>query len=110
MSLVQDFFALPSIDDIQPKILSLFSQKPVIKSTFLLNYGFILLNISTLTIIGLGIYTLHASPYTGICLVIQNNTWIVSHNDRNSPSAAANVIIGNKLTKIGSIPVNKSIS
>jgi len=101
MSLVQDLSGLPSIDAHQPKILSLLSQKPIIKSTFLLNYGFILLNISTLTIIGLDIYTLHASPYTGICLVIENNTCIVNHNDRNSPSAAANVIIGNKLTKTG---------
>ena len=78
MSLVQDFSELPSIDDLQPKILSPFSQKPVIKSTPLLNYGFILLNISTLTIIGLGIYTLQTSPYTGIRLAIENNTWIVS--------------------------------
>jgi len=107
MSLVQDLSGLPSIDDHKPEIISFLSQKPVIKSTFLLNYGFILLNISTLAIIGLGIYALHASPYTGIGLVIENNTWIVSHNDCNSPSAAANVIIGSKLTKIGSIPVNK---
>src|SRR3989304_10077000 len=107
MSLVQDLSGMPSFDVLQPKILSPFSQKPVIKSTPFLNYGFILLNISTLAIIGLGIYALHASPYTGIGLVIENNTWIVSHNDCNSPSAAPNVIIGRKLTKIGSIPVNK---
>lgn len=107
MSLVQALSGLPSIDDLQPKILSCFSQKPAIKSTLLLNYGFILLNISTITIIGLGIYALHASPYTGIRLVIENNTWIVSHNDRNSPSATANIPIGDKLINIGSIPVNK---
>ena len=106
MSLVQDFSARPTID-LQPKILSCFSQKSVTKSTFLLNYGFVLLNISTLTIIGLGIYALHASPYTGIRLVIENNTWIVCHNDRNSPSATANIPIGDKLINIGSIPVNK---
>lgn len=107
MSLVQGLSDLPSIDDHQPKILSCFSQKPVIKSMFLLNYGFILLNISTITIIGLGIYALHASPYTGIRLAIKIIPGIVSHNDRNSPSAAANVIIGDKFINIGSIPVNK---
>ena len=98
---------LPSIDDLQPKTLSPFSQKPAIKSTFFLNYGFILLNISTLTIIGLGIYTLHASPYTGIRLVIENKTWIVNHKDHHSPSAASNINIGDKLIKIGSIAVDK---
>jgi len=41
MSLVRDLSGLPSIDDLQPKILSPFSQKPVIKSTPFLNYGFI---------------------------------------------------------------------
>ena len=107
MSLVQDFSALPSIDDLQPKILSCFSQKPVTKSTFLLNYGFILLNISTLAIIGLGVYTLQTSPYTGIRLAIENNTWIVSHKDHNSPSAAANITIGDKLIKIRVFPWNK---
>jgi len=96
-----------SIDELQPKILSPFSQKPVIKSTPFLNYGFILLNIFTLAIVGLGVYTLQTSPYTGISLAIVNNTWIVSHLDYNSPSAASNVTIGDKLIKIGGIPVNK---
>ncbi len=39
MDIAQDFFGLPTVDKLQPKMLSLFSQKPVIKSTFLLNYG-----------------------------------------------------------------------
>ena len=108
MSFVQDFKGLPTIDDLHPKTLSCFSQKPVTKSTFLLNYGFILLNISTLTIIGLGIYALHASPYTGIRLIIENNTWIISHLDHSSPSAASNSTIGDKLVKIGGIPVDKA--
>ncbi len=86
----------------------LISQKPATKSTFLLNYGFILLNISTLTIIGLGIYALHASPYTGIRLIIENNTWIVSHLDYNSPSATSNITIGDKLIKIESLSVIKA--
>ena len=107
MSLVQDFSELPSIDDLQPKILSCFFQKTALKSTFFLNQGFILLNISTLAIIGLGVYTLQTSPYTGIRPAIVNNTWIVSHLDYNSPSATPNIIIGNKLIKIGSIPVGK---
>ena len=107
MSLVQNFSELPSLDDLQPKTLSCLSQKPVTKSTFLLNYGFILLNISTLTTICLGIYVLHASPHTGIRLVIENNAWIVNHKDRNSPSAASNITVGDKLVKIGSIPVDK---
>jgi len=108
MSLVQDLSGMPSFDVLQPKILSPFSQKPVIKSTPFLNYGFILLNISTLTIIGLGIYALHASPYTGIRLIIENNTWIISHLDHSSPSAASNSTIGDKLVKIGGIPVDKA--
>ncbi len=107
MSLVQDLSGLPSIDDLQPKTLSPFSQKPVIKSTFLLNYGFILLNISTLAIIGLGVYTLQTSPYTGIRLSIVNSTWIVNHLDYNSPSAASNITIGDELVTIGGVPVDK---
>src|SRR3972149_7637390 len=99
MSLVQDLSGMPSFDVLQPKILSPFSQKPVIKSTPFLNYGFILLNIFTLAIVGLGVYTLQTSPYTGISLAIVNNTWIVSHLDYNSPSATPNIIIGNKLIK-----------
>jgi hypothetical protein len=98
---------LPSIDDLQPKTLSPFSQKPVIKSTFLVNYGFILLNISTLAIIGLGVYTLLSSPYTGIRPAIMNNTWMVNHKDHHSPSATSNINIGDKLIKTGSIPVDK---
>lgn len=82
-------------------------QKTAIKTSHILKYGFIFLNISTIAIIGLGVYTLHTSPYTGIMPTIANNTWIVSHKDRNSPSAAANITIGDKLIKIGSIPVDK---
>lgn len=76
------------------------------KRTFLLNYGFILLNISTLTIIGLGIYALHASPYTGIRPAIANNTWIVNYKDHHSPSTSSNITIGDKLVKIGGITVD----
>ena len=39
---------------------------------------------------------------------ITNNTWIVSHKDRNSPSATANVNIGDKLLNIGDAPVDKA--
>ena len=83
-------------------------QKTAIKTSHILKYGFIFLNISTIAIIGLGVYTLHTSPYTGIMPTIANNTWIVSHKDRNSPSATANVNIGDKLLNIGDVPVDNA--
>lgn len=74
----------------------------------LLICGIILLNIVTLAIIGLGMYALHVSPYTGIRLVLENNTWVISHNECRSAPAAANIPVGSKIIGIGNVPVEKS--
>ncbi|HHT9126390.1 MAG TPA: sensor histidine kinase [Candidatus Brocadiia bacterium] len=65
------------------------------------------MNIFTLAIVGLGFYALHVSPYTEIRLIIDNNAWVVNHKDCNSPSAATNISVGDKLVKIGNIFVDK---
>ena len=98
---------LPFIENLQPKITSPLFHKTTIKNPCLLKYGFLFLNISTLAIIGLGIYTLRISPYTGIRLTVENGAWVVNYKDRDSSPAAANFLIGDTLTKIGSIPVDK---
>lgn len=108
MNLVQDFPEPPSVGNPRPNILHPSSQKTVMKSTALLICGIVLLNVATLAIIVLGVYALHVSPYTGIKLVLENNRWVVNHNERSSPPAVANIPVGLKITGVGNVPVEKA--
>jgi len=89
--------------------VSLFCQINKIFQKFeLIKPCFIILNIFTITIIGLGIYTLRTSPYTGIGLTTENDTWIVDYKDRSSLFVSNDIHVGDELIKIGNVSVERT--
>lgn len=81
-------------------------------STFVVNSYFFkgfytLLAILVFSIIGLGIYALHTSPYTGMQLSIDNDKWIINRNDLSNPDNSSDVAVGDRVDYLGNILIEK---